>query len=120
MIVRQNRGEKTEKLLPQILQGIVCKLPFPKSMRWGEGNTSFARPIHWLLALYEGRKIDLQVGDIASGTTTRGHRFMSPVTVEVKDFEHYVETLRQNHVLVDLEERRQEVIHEISRAAAVV
>ena len=51
MIVRQNRGEKTEKLLPQILQGIVCKLPFPKSMRWGEGNTSFARPIHWLLAL---------------------------------------------------------------------
>ncbi len=118
MIVRQNRGEKTEKLLPQILQGLVGKLPFPKSMRWGEGNTSFARPIHWLLALYEGRKIDLQVGDIASGTTTRGHRFMSPVTVEVKDFEHYVETLRQNHVLVDLEERRQEVIHEISRVAA--
>ena len=119
VVVRESVGEKTENLLPQILQELVEKLPFPKSMRWGEGHISFARPIHWILALYEGRKIDLQVGDIASGTTTRGHRFMSsPDAVEVKDFTHYVETLRQNHVLVDMKERRHGVINEIKRAAA--
>ena len=119
MLVRQSRGEKTENLLPQILQGLIEGLPFPKSMRWGEGQTSFARPIHWLLALYEGIKIDVQVGDIRSGTSTRGHRFMAPAAViEVKDFADYVTVLRQNHVLVDLDERRQGVINEIKRAAA--
>ncbi len=77
------------------------------------------RPIHWLLALYEGKKIDVQVGDITSGVSTRGHRFMAPAEpIEVKDFAQYVDVLRQNHVLVDLEERRQGVIAEIKRAAA--
>jgi len=119
MLFRQTRGEKTEDLLPGILQDLVEELPFPKSMRWGEGETSFARPIHWLLALYAGRRINVQVGDIKSGISTRGHRFMAPDTaIEVKDFAHYVDVLRQNHVLVDLEERRQEVIREIREAAA--
>jgi len=119
MITRESKGEKTVNLLPQILQELIEKLSFPKSMRWGIGHTAFARPIHWLTAVYEGKKIDLQVGDIRSGTTTRGHRFMSDSDpIEVKDFSHYKKVLRQNHVLVDLEERRQVVINEITRAAA--
>ena len=44
MLVRESRGEKTENLLPHILNDLVEKLPFPKSMRWGEGHISFARP----------------------------------------------------------------------------
>ncbi len=118
MLVRLRRGEKTLDLLPQVLQSLVGELPFPKSMRWGAGKTSFARPIHWLLALYEGRKVEFQVGDITSGVTTRGHRFMAPAApVKVNDFAHYVELLRRNHVLVDLEERRRGVVDEITRAA---
>ena len=119
MLVRQSRGEKTENLLPKILQDLIGELSFPKSMRWGTGTTSFVRPIHWLLALYGGKKIDVQIGDIRSGAETRGHRFMAPAAaIEVKDFASYVELLRQNHVLVDLAERRQAVIGEINRAAA--
>jgi len=119
MLVRQIKGDETRNLLPQILRELVEKLPFPKSMRWGAGRTAFARPIHWLLALYNGEKIEVQVGDITSGTVTRGHRFMAAAgVIEVQDFDHYVEMLRQNYVLVDLDERRQEVINEVRRAAA--
>jgi len=119
MLVRQSKGDKTANLLPKILHDIITGLPFPKSMRWGRGHNSFARPIHWLLALFEGQQIDIAVGDIASSTTTRGHRFMAPAdAIEIKDFAQYVDVLRQNHVLVDLEERRRAVIDEIKRAAA--
>ena len=117
-LVRQRKGKKTEKLLPELLKGLTEGLPFPKSMRWGDGDTSFARPIHWLLALYEGRIIDFQVGDIKSADTTKGHRFMAPDLIGVKDFDHYVEILEQNHVLVDIAVRRQAVIAEIRRAAS--
>jgi glycyl-tRNA synthetase beta chain len=118
MLVRQSRGGKTINLLPNILQSIIEELPFPKSMRWGAGQNSFARPIHWLLALYEGQKIEVQIGGITSGVTTRGHRFMGPAdAIEVEDFSHYVDVLRQNYVLVDLDERRRGVIDEIKRAA---
>lgn len=118
-LVMQSRGEKTANLLPEILQDLIESLPFPKSMRWGAGNISFARPIHWLVALFEDRRVEVKVGDISSGTTTRGHRFMSPANaIEVKNFSQYVDVLRRNYVLVDLNERRQGVIEEIKRAAA--
>jgi glycyl-tRNA synthetase beta chain len=118
MLVRQSKGEKTTTLLPQILQSLIEGLSFPKSMRWGEGLTSFVRPIQWLLALYGGQKIEMLIGGITSGVATRGHRFMAPVDIiEVKDFAHYVDVLRQNYVLVDLDERRLKVIDEIKRVA---
>ena len=118
MLVRQRKGKKTESLLPELLKSLTESLPFPKSMRWGEGSTSFARPIHWLLALYEGHIIDFQVGDIHSAATTRGHRFMAPGLIEVKDFAQYVDILRRNYVLVDIAERRQAAIEEIRKAAS--
>ncbi len=118
MLIRQRKGKKTEELLPELLKGLIESLPFPKSMRWGEGDTSFARPIHWLLALYEDRIIDFQVGDIKSADTTKGHRFMAPGVIKVKDFTQYVEILGQNNVLVDIAERRLSVISEIRRAVS--
>ena len=118
MLIRQRAGMKTADLLPVMLKEIVENLSFPKSMRWGNGQIAFARPIHWLLALYEGRIIDFQVGDVKSGATTRGHRFMSPDEKAVKDFDHYIGLLRQNYVLVDTSERRQAVVQKIKKAAS--
>ena len=118
MLVRQRKGKKTASLLPELLKGLTENLPFPKSMRWGEGKTSFARPIHWLLALYDGHIIDFQVGDIQSAATTKGHRFMAPGLIEIKDYIQYVDILRRNNVLVDMAERRQAAIAEIRKAAS--
>ncbi|MBW2467516.1 MAG: glycine--tRNA ligase subunit beta [Deltaproteobacteria bacterium] len=118
ILVRKRIGEKTKNLLPELLSDLTVGVPFAKSMRWGDGNISFARPIHWLLALYEGEVIDFQVGDIKSGNTTRGHRFMAPGPLKVIDFTEYVDLLRQNYVLVDIAERRQAVVTEIRKAAS--
>ena len=118
MLIRQRAGMKTASLLPDLLKEIVENLSFPKSMRWGEGKIAFARPIHWLLALYEGRVIEFQVGDIKSGATTRGHRFMSSGEKAVDDFDQYVDLMRQNYVLVDTSERRQAVVTEIKKSAS--
>lgn len=118
MLVRKRQGKETKKLLPELLLDLTLGVPFPKSMRWGEGNTSFARPIHWLLALYGGDIIDFQVDDIKSGDITRGHRFMAPGLLKVKDYSQYVDVLRQNYVLVEIGERREAVIEEIRKAAS--
>jgi glycyl-tRNA synthetase beta chain len=117
-LIIQRKGDRTANLLPGVLRGLTENVPFPKSMRWGTGNTSFARPIHWLLALYGGEVVDFNIGDIKSGSVTRGHRFMSSNSLDVLNYDQYVEVLRQNHVLVDTAERRQAVIDEIRKAAA--
>ena len=55
-------------------------------MRWAEVPIRFARPIHWILALFGGEVIPFEMGNIRSGNVTYGHRFMHPGPIPVKDF----------------------------------
>jgi len=48
-------GEATEGLLPALLTRLIASIPFRKSMRWSDLEIRFARPIHWILALYGGQ-----------------------------------------------------------------
>jgi len=116
LVVVEKKGEKTSALLPAVLSEAIAKLPFPKSMRWGSGRASFARPIQWLLASYGGEVIPCQVNEVVSGLTTRGHRFMAPETFAPQDFTTYLDGLRQAHVLADLPERREAVRQEVASA----
>ncbi len=116
MLIKEQKGEMTEKLLSSLLPKLILDLSFPKAMRWGSSRISFARPIHWLLALYNGKVVPFEIGGIVSGSTTRGHRFMAPHSLEVMGFDHYLEVLRQAHVLVDIATRRQAVMEEINAA----
>ncbi|MCI5160410.1 MAG: glycine--tRNA ligase subunit beta, partial [Candidatus Electrothrix sp. AUS1_2] len=75
MAVEEIKGQVTEALLPDLLEGLLRALPFPKSMRWADSSMAFARPIQWLLALYDGKVIDLTVEGIQAGATTVGHCF---------------------------------------------
>lgn len=117
MLVQEHKGEATAVLLSAMLPKLVTDLSFPKSMRWGAGRLSFARPIHWLLALYNGKVVPFSIGGIASDDQTRGHRFMALSPIKVRDFENYLEMLRKNFVIADLAERRAAVVAEIERAA---
>ena len=114
--VRQ-KGRQTAELLAELLPQLLTSLSFPKSMRWGAGQASFARPVQWLLAVYNGRTISFSVDNIASGDCTRGHRFMAGDSFPAATFAGYVEDLRLAQVLVDPAERRALVLEEIHRAA---
>ena len=120
MLVQHQRGEETEKLLARLLPELITEIPFPKAMRWGANHMYFARPIQWLLTVYGGKVIPWQLENLASGGTTRGHRFMAPEPTEVNHFADYLETLRHRHVLADPAERREAVLAEINRAAGQV
>ncbi len=113
--VEDIKGLETKVLLPEILASLIRDLPFPKSMRWGRGHISFARPIQWLLALYGGEVVEFSVEETKSGSVTRGHRFMAPAEISVTGFEDYLERLRQHSVLADPVERRAAVIAEVRR-----
>lgn len=116
--VEEVRGRHAGELLPDLLATLIGAIPFPKSMRWGEGSITFARPIQWLLALLDGEILDVTVDGLKAGATTCGHRFMEPGRFTVTGGLRYVEQLRDRHVLVDREERRQAVVREVRQAVA--
>jgi len=120
LIKKDEKGEETAVLLKALLPEICRTISFPKSMRWGSETVSFARPIHWILAVYGGAVIPFNFGSIKSGRFTYGHRFMAPDPVAVTDFADYKDKLSRSGVTVDPEERKSMIINGITQAAATV
>jgi len=113
-------GQPTKELLPDILKDFMLAIPFRKSMRWANYDLRFARPVHWILALYGGKVVPLKIEDIESGNTSRGHRFMSPAPFAVTGFKDYLNKARENFVIVDPAERKKLILEEAQKSVAEV
>lgn len=107
------QGKNTEEIIPSILKNLICSLNFPKSMKWGTKKFKFARPLRWILALADNKVINFEVEGVKSSNVTRGHRFFGTPEFSVSSIEDYYAKVRENHVIVDIEERRQSILTQI-------
>ena len=82
-------GANAKDVLPGLLQTALEKMAFPKTMRWGDDQIAFARPIQWILALLDDQVLPFQFIDVSTGNTTQGHRFHAPFAREVRSIEDY-------------------------------
>jgi len=112
------KGGPTAALLKQALPGFILSIPFQKTMRWTDRDIRFARPIHWVLALWGGATIEFELGGIKSGNMSRGHRFMSPGAFLVKDFKSYASQAEPNFVVIDPVVRKQRIVKQIQELAS--
>ena len=111
------KGRKTSSVLKEILPEVISSVPFQKSMRWGSGKLTFARPIRWIAALYDGRPVKFSVESIRSSDQSFGHRFTSPKPFRVTSWENYLKVLKKSNVIAD-PDKRKEVIRKDTEAAA--
>ncbi len=110
-------GRPARELLPGIVTEALNELPVPRRMRWGSRDIEFVRPAHWLVMLLGADVVDCEILGLKAGNHTRGHRFMSSGTLELKSPADYAPALRgAGCVLPDFAERR-ERIREIATAA---
>ena len=101
-------------MLPQLITG----LNFPKSMHWGNLDAKFVRPVRWLVALLDEEVIPVEFATVKSGNVTRGHRFLGADEITIKNPASYVETLKENFVMVDQDARRELISKQLHDIAA--
>ena len=101
-------------MLPQLITG----LNFPKSMHWGNLDAKFVRPVRWLVALLDEDVIPVEFATVKSGNVTRGHRFLGADEITIKNAASYVETLKENFVMVDQDARRELISKQLHDIAA--
>ena len=114
----ETSGRSTTTVIPEIFFDTVVKFPWTKSMRWGKGVWTWVRPIHSVLALFDGKAIDLEGyrdgldammfpnGSRLGVNKTVGHRFLAPEPFAVKNFVDYKTKLGENKVMLDPAGRR--------------
>lgn len=115
--VKNLPGQPVNKIMPALLPELIYSLQFPKSMRWGEGEMRFVRPIRWLVAILDGEPVDFEVDGLKSGRRSYGHRFLSPGQIEIKKIDDYFGLLEKAKVMVDQVRRRETIISQVEKAS---
>jgi glycyl-tRNA synthetase beta chain len=114
---KEEAGRPTNDLLRDILPRLINGISFRKSMRWKDLDVRFARPVHWIVALYGGEVVPLTFGELASGDLSQGHRFMAPQTFTVAGCDDWLAKCREHFVMADPAERKTTIRRQVEETA---
>ena len=111
-------GVPAKDIITDMLPQLITGLNFPKSMHWGNLDAKFVRPVRWLVALLDEEVIPVEFATVKSGNVTRGHRFLGADEITIKNAASYVDTLKENFVMVDQDARRELISKQLHDIAA--
>ena len=111
-------GARLDHCLDLEVADALRKLPIAKVMRWGDGDAQFVRPVHGLVMLHGDEVVPGKVLDVASGRTTRGHRFQGAAEIALAHADEYERRLRdEGRVIACFDERRAEIARALRATA---
>ena len=111
-------GVPAKDIVTEMLPQLITGLNFPKSMHWGDLDAKFVRPVRWLVALLDEEIISVEFATVQSGNVSRGHRFLGADEITIKNAASYVDTLKENFVMVDQDARRELISQQLHDMAA--
>lgn len=114
----KKEGQQTATLLKTIIEDTLTTFPWPKSMRWGAGSTTWVRPLHAILCLFDNKIIPITFAGITASNTTHGHRFLSPARITITTPAEYEPALAKAHVIAHRDKRKATIIEQAQKAAA--
>lgn len=106
-------GVPAKNIVADLLPELIHSLNFPKSMHWGSLDAKFVRPVRWLVALLDEEVIPVEFATVTSSNVTRGHRFLGADEIIIANPASYVQTLKDNFVMVAQDERRQVITDQL-------
>jgi glycyl-tRNA synthetase beta chain len=117
LAVTERKGRPTPAVLAELIPDVIKSFPWPKSQRWGAGDLTWVRPLHSILATFDGEVVPFEVGTVRSGNRSRGHRFLGNNEFEARRFEDYVEKLKRAHVILAAADRKAQILHDAKQLA---
>ena len=113
----ENKGRATSSLLNDYLPQLINDIPFPKKMRWQNKSRPFARPLHWVTALFEGQALQFEFDGVENDDISHGHRFLNPEKFRVKDLESYLVECEKHFLVVDPGIRKKTILEQVQQLA---
>jgi glycyl-tRNA synthetase beta chain len=114
----ERAGRATAAIVQEITPEIIRVFPWPKSMRSGESDLQWVRPLHNVLCLFDGAPVKIEIEGVGAKPETGGHRFHAPEAIKPKDFADYSAKLRAAKVLIDREERKAIILEQAKKLCA--
>jgi glycyl-tRNA synthetase beta chain len=116
--VLKQPGQPAADILSGLLISAIGDLPWPKSIRYPASALRWVRPLTSVICLFDDEVVPLPLDQVAVGRSTRGHRFLSPGEICVRNAGDYRDRLRDAHVILDREHRKEIILKDLERVAA--
>ncbi|MBT6716579.1 MAG: glycine--tRNA ligase subunit beta [Nitrospina sp.] len=113
----ENTGRPTSLLLNEYLPQLINEIPFQKKMRWGNKARPFARPLHWVAAVFDGQALEFEFDGVSSGVVSRGHRFLNPEKFKIESLESYLKDCEKHFLMVDPAVRKTTILKQVQALA---
>src|SRR5262245_4602129 len=111
-------GRAAKEIVAELVPAVAAKFPWPKSMLWGSGRTTWVRPLHAIVCLLDGKVVPFAIEDVESGQETRGHRFYGNEPFAVSGAADYVKALNDHKVILDAGARARLIAQQARALAA--
>lgn len=105
-------GQSAEALLADMVNTFLSKLDFGKTMRWGDYDHEFIRPIRWLNVILDNDPIIFETYGCVSASISYGHRVFSE-EIDIDTVGTYFCQLDKKGVLLYQEEREKKIVEQI-------
>jgi glycyl-tRNA synthetase beta chain len=115
-----SEGRFAQEVIAEILPPLVEKMTFPKMMRWGDGKPLWVRPVHSVIALFDGVVVPFTLFGVETSRTTTGHRTLAPARIVVTGVADYFTKLRNAYVEPDAAVRREALAAQAAELATEV
>ena len=113
----EKTGQPTATILNNFFPILISKIPFPKKMRWGNRETPFVRPLHWIVALFGSKPLNFNYEGIPCADISRGHRFMHSDFFKVNGMDDYLKSCEKYFLMIDPVIRKKSIVDQITLLA---
>jgi glycyl-tRNA synthetase beta chain len=110
-------GKETVEVISEKVADVIKSITFPKSMKWGGKNIRFARPIRWIVSIFNDRVVNFDLEGIKVGNVTKGHRFLGSQNIVLNSVDEYITKLEENFVIVDQKKRKEMIKYNSEKLA---
>jgi glycyl-tRNA synthetase beta chain len=113
--VIEKKGRDTAEILSELIPSIMNNFPWPKSMKSGDSNFRWVRPLQSMVCLLDGKVVPVEAGGVTAGNSTEGHRRHGKGPFTVSGFEDYCKTLEGKGKVILSANQRKTLILENAR-----
>ncbi len=107
---------KTYDLLKESIASLLLKISWKKSMKWGNHDLYWGRPLKSILALYDKKIIKFKLNHLHSSNKTFTDKDLEDEVKSFNDFKSYIKFFKQKGVTIDQDKRKEFIIKEINKA----
>ena len=107
---------KTCDLLKDNIASLLLKISWKKSMKWGNHDLYWGRPLKSILALFDKKIIEFKLNHLHSSNKTFTDKDLEDEVKSFVEFKSYIKFFKQKGVTIDQNKRKEFIIKEINKA----